>query len=83
TGTIVLDTGPTQGHRRITLIPDHHICVIHTPQIVTSVPQALPPPNPPAPPTRINGPSPPSDIELDRVEGVHGPRTLDAIICTP
>jgi L-lactate dehydrogenase complex protein LldG len=81
TGTIVLDAGPDQGQRRITLIPDHHLCIVHAPeQIVDSVPQAHPPRDPPPPPTRLNGPTPTSDIELDRVEGVHGPRTLDVII---
>ncbi|SEN63879.1 L-lactate dehydrogenase complex protein LldG [Actinacidiphila rubida] len=83
TGTIVLDTGPGQGHRRITLIPDHHICVIHAPhQIHDSLPQALLHLDPTHPHTLISGPSATSDIELDRVEGVHGPRTLDAVIVT-
>lgn len=79
-GTVMLDTGAAQGRRAITLVPDRHVVVVRAEQIVGHLAEALPMLDPTAPQTWISGPSATSDIELQRVEGVHGPRRLEVVL---
>lgn len=82
TGSIVLQHGPGEGTRRISLLPDRHICVVEASQVVETVPEAFDRLAPYAtrPLTFISGPSATADIEMTRIRGVHGPRRLDVIL---
>ena len=82
TGTLVLQNAPAQGARRLSLVPDYHLCIVKASQVVETVPEAMAilEPGSGLPTTFISGPSATADIEMTRIKGVHGPRFLDVIL---
>lgn len=82
TGSLILQSAPTQGPRKLSLVPDYHLCVVEAGQVVETVPEALDRISQTStlPTTFISGPSATADIEMTRIKGVHGPRSLDVLI---
>ncbi len=80
-GTIVLHHSAAEGRRLITLLPDWHLCILRTSQLVETLPEYFERcPYPPPLATYISGPSATADIEMTRIKGVHGPRFLNIIL---
>jgi L-lactate dehydrogenase complex protein LldG len=79
-GSIVLQHGPAEGRRVLTLLPDYHLCVIEVTQVVETLPEAFARLDPARPVTFFSGPSATADIEMTRIKGVHGPRFLDVLL---
>lgn len=82
TGSIVLQNAAAQGPRKLSLVPDYHLCIVYADQVVETVPEAIQrlASSATLPTTFISGPSATADIEMTRIKGVHGPRFLDAIL---